>query len=69
MYKIPKPAKKIITRMKRTDAKLWPIEKIKKEDIKFTKEAKIVRNIFFKEKHEKLMEKLLNPKGKKIKKR
>lgn len=62
MYKFPESIKKNIYKLKRNDSKIWSKEDIKKENVKFTKEAKLIRNLFFKERHERIMEMLLNPK-------
>ncbi|MFC1727998.1 hypothetical protein ACFLZ7_00870 [Nanoarchaeota archaeon] len=48
MYKLPKRAKKRVVKMKNNDKELWSLKKIKKDDSKFTKAAKIIRNTLFK---------------------
>jgi len=53
MRKLSKRAKKKITKIERSDKKLWTLKQLKKEDVRFTKQAKLIRRTLLKERLEK----------------
>lgn len=48
MYKLPKTIKKKVSRLKKEDSALWSLEQLRKDNAKFTKEAKLIRRVLLK---------------------
>ena len=66
MYKLPEKSKKRITKMKKRDKDIWSSQKLKKSDAKFTKQAKVIRNVLMKSRLEKRSTEALRKKWNKI---